>query len=589
MKAFAGSAPMNRIQEKQIVDDKEKAVGQETLRTENTKVNEPRQAANVDSLNVKENTTLPKVWYVSVNYLQNSEDTAVFEELESKDDYKGMLQKARNYDFSADNNWKLRNTFKDCPKHYLSDETVDDNIMTEDEDYAIVKHASASLFFPKEISYSIFRKVTEDELLAQCHHQGYGDYPIVDYRAQVIDQNHYEVVHLSHDVIDFINSKVHEKYLAEQQNTEQQADSLKPVDDQLKEDGLDDSKSLLPSDEDKKQFDSSKEEFVAVKPSAANNEQTYYAEVAAYMNSEDVQMFDEIKANESSLLTLARQCDPGDAIDQEYTHKSPYQSKGDKLLAEDDNYAVVFNDQSGSNSYIVLRKISESDVRLNIDRFGLSPDASDDVLDVAKRYDAERNTLKAESGKAVQQQQAKENAVAQQKKGSKEEDSKILFDGTREEAWSIVDAIQPYIDDPDITVLLDEWLKATDGYGTPFNTDKEWYKKYAKGKTDHQLVNLYHNAKDFLELVSKEDDKKAVDPIMRVYDQMKAEHPNTILLFKSKDGKSCNSYSDDASKVSEILQLPLFISYDVKDKDGKFVDNCIFPSHDLGTYLPMLY
>lgn len=345
---------------------------------------------------------------------------------------------------------------------------------------------------------------------------------------------------------------------------QQQVDSLKPVDGQSREVGHDEPESLSPSDEDKKLLDSSKEEIAVVKPSAANNEQTYYAEVAAYMNSEDVQMFDEVKTNEESLLSYASQCDPGEAIDQEYTHKSPYQSKGDNLLAEDDNYAVIFNDESGSNSYTVLRKVSESDVRLNIDRFGLSPDASDDVLDVAKRY------------------------VAQQKKESKEEDSKILFDGTREEAWSIVDAIQPYIDDPDITVLLDEWLKATDGYGTPFNTDKEWYKKYAKGKTDHQLVNLYHNAKDFLELVPKEDDKKAVDPIMRVYDQMKAEHPNTILLFKSKDGKSCNSYSDDASKVSEILQLPLFISYDVKDKDGKFVDNCIFPSHDLGAYLPML-
>lgn len=198
------------------------------------------------------------------------------------------------------------------------------------------------------------------------------------------------------------------------------------------------------------------------------------------------------------------------------------------------------------------------------------------------------NLWKAFVGSAPMNRIHEKHIVAEQKKESKEENSKILFDGTREEAWSIVDAIQPYIDDPDITVLLDEWLKATDGYGTPFNTDKEWYKKYAKGKTDHQLVNLYHNAKDFLELVPKEDDKKAVDPIMRVYDQMKAEHPNTILLFKSKSGKFYNSYMEDASTVSEILRLPLQKSDEVKDKDGKFVDNCTFPSHALDTYLPML-
>lgn len=397
---------------------------------------------------VKDSQEQVKDWYVLVNFLKNSEDIAVFEELESNDDYKGMLRKARIYDLSADNDWNLRNTFKGRPKHYFfSDETVDDNIMTEDEDYSIVKKVRESSFFPKEISYSVFRKVTEEELLAECHHQDYGDYPIVDYRAQVKAEDYYEEVNLSHDVIDLINSKLDEKRKLEDNKAEQQSD---------------------------------------------------------------------------------------------------------------------------------------------IDRFGLSQNANDDVLEVAKRYDAEKATQKVESEKPVQQQQAKENAVAQQKKESKEEDSKILFDGTREEAWSIVDAIQPYIDDPDITVLLDEWLKATDGYGTPFNTDKEWYKKYAKGKTDHQLVNLYHNAKDFLELVPKEDDKKAVDPIMSVYGQMKEEHPNTILLFKSKSGKFYNSYMEDASTVSEILRLPLQKSDEVKDKDGKFVDNCTFPSHALDTYLPML-
>ena len=641
-------------------------------------------------------------WYVSVNYLQNSEDTAVFEELESKDDYKGMLQEARNYDFSAENDWDLQSTFKVSPKHYTGDDFLD-----EDDDYAIVKNDSVGG------TYTIFRRATESEVRDEAIRQGYGEEKIGDYGSD-----------LSDDVRTLVNQMVDEKLSAEQHNAEQQSDSLKTIEEGLKEGGHDESGSLSPSDEDKKQLDSSKEEIAVVKPSAANNQQTYYAEVAAFMNSEDVQMFDEVKSNEESLLSYASQCDPGDAIDQEYTYKSPYQSKGDELLAEDGNYAVVFNDELGNNSYTVLRKVSESDVRLNIDRYGLSQEASDDVIEVAKKYEAEKVAHKVEAGKKPElgegsmmkafyqikaehpnnlllfqsengdfinsykedarrvseilrlplqesdtvkdrngqfvdtclfpkhtlstylpklvragekailvdnpiinrdeskdkqktphedsdmrsdvtdtakqivasdnvpmeqaEKEAKENAVAQQKKESKEEDSKILFDGTREEAWSIVDAIQPYIDDPDITVLLDEWLKATDGYGTPFNTDKEWYKKYAKGKTDHQLVNLYHNAKDFLELVPKEDDKKAVDPIMSVYGQMKEEHPNTILLFKSKSGKFYNSYMEDASTVSEILRLPLQKSDEVKDKDGKFVDNCTFPSHALDTYLPML-
>lgn len=206
--------------------------------------------------------------------------------------------------------------------------------------------------------------------------------------------------------------------------------------------------------------------------------------------------------------------------------------------------------------------------------------------DVVHDTSEEVGTTKSSDSESVDHQQKNDNKQVNDQR----------FNGTREEAWSIVDAIQPYIDDPDITVLLDEWLKATDGYGTPFNTDKEWYKKYAKGKTDHQLVNLYYNAKNFLEQVPKEavksaeesKNKQAENPIMRVYDQMKEEHPNTILLFKSKSGKFYNSYMEDASKVSEILHLPLQKSDEVKDKDGKFVDNCTFPSYDLDIYLPML-
>lgn len=237
------------------------------------------------------------------------------------------------------------------------------------------------------------------------------------------------------------------------------------------------------SESDNKQVAASNEEKAVVKPSVDNSEQSYYVEVASYMNSEDVQMFDEIKANESSLLTLARQCDPGDAIDQEYTYKTPYQGKDDKVIAEDDNYAVVFNDEFGSNSYDVMRKVSESDIRLNIDRYGLSQAASDDVIEVAKKYEAEKIAQKVEAG---EKQELVEN------------------------------------------------------------------------------------------------------PIMKTFYQIKAEHPNNLLLFQSENGDFINSYEEDARKVSEILRLPLQESDTVKDRNGQFVDTCVFPKHALSTYLPKL-
>ena len=130
-----------------------------------------------------------KDWYVSVNYLQSSEDTAVFEEFEAKDDYKGMLQEARNYDFSAENDWDLQATFKGSPKHYSGDD-----IMDEDEDYAVVKNDSVGG------SYTIFRRATESEVRDEAIRQGFGEEKIGDYDNR-----------LSDDMKELVNQMVDEK------------------------------------------------------------------------------------------------------------------------------------------------------------------------------------------------------------------------------------------------------------------------------------------------------------------------------------------------------------------------------------------
>ena len=142
-----------------------------------------------------------KDWYVSVNYLQSSEDTAVFEEFESKDDYKGMLRAARDYDFSSENDWDLQDTFKDSPKHYSGDD-----IMDEDEDYAIVKNDSVGG------TYTIFRRATESEVREEAARQGYGEDKIGDYGSD-----------LSDDVKSLVNQMVDEK-----QKVVSQSENVKP-------------------------------------------------------------------------------------------------------------------------------------------------------------------------------------------------------------------------------------------------------------------------------------------------------------------------------------------------------------------------
>ena len=101
------------------------------------------------------------IWYVGVNFLQFSDDTEVFSELENKGCYDIMLLEASHYDFSYDNDWDLQETFKASPTHYSGD-----TLIAEDDEHVIVRNDAIGG------DYSIFRKVTEEELLEEIERQG---------------------------------------------------------------------------------------------------------------------------------------------------------------------------------------------------------------------------------------------------------------------------------------------------------------------------------------------------------------------------------------------------------------------------------
>lgn len=67
---------------------------------------------------------------------------------------------------------------------------------------------------------------------------------------------------------------------------------------------------------------------------------------------------------------------------QSQTYKNATKFPGDDILAEDDNYAVVYNSSLGG-TYDLMRKVTKQDIIDNIDRYGLESDASDDVKKVA--------------------------------------------------------------------------------------------------------------------------------------------------------------------------------------------------------------
>lgn len=119
-------------------------------------------------------------------------------------------------------------------------------------------------------------------------------------------------------------------------------------------------------------------------------EKMFYSSVAYLQSTDDTSRLDEFrnKGDYEGLLRLAQKYYDGNGINEQYTFTSPLQNKGDDLLVEDKDFAVVYNNSVGS-SYEVMLKYSEQEIRDHINRYGIRL-ASDDIKGVAKDMVAEQ-------------------------------------------------------------------------------------------------------------------------------------------------------------------------------------------------------
>ena len=90
----------------------------------------------------------------------------------------------------------------------------------------------------------------------------------------------------------------------------------------------------------------------------------------------------------NKLLTTVASYDRGEAINLNSTFKSPLQNKGDELLRENKNYAVVYNSVVGG-TYEVFRKVQAQEVKMNIERYGLSENSTNDVKQLYKANESQ--------------------------------------------------------------------------------------------------------------------------------------------------------------------------------------------------------
>ena len=121
-----------------------------------------------------------------------------------------------------------------------------------------------------------------------------------------------------------------------------------------------------------------------VEPTQEKMDEIYYFSHTYLQSTDSREELDNLveKQDYDSLLYLTREYDQGDALLQSQTYKNAKKFPGDDILAEDDNYAVVYNN-SLDGTYDLMRKVTKQDIIDNIERYGLESDASDDVKKVA--------------------------------------------------------------------------------------------------------------------------------------------------------------------------------------------------------------
>lgn len=123
---------------------------------------------------------------------------------------------------------------------------------------------------------------------------------------------------------------------------------------------------------------------------ATAKEKTFYSSVAYLQFSDDTRPLDELreKGDYEGLLTLAKEYYDGNGINEQHTYLSSTNNKGDSLIAEDENFAVVYNGSVGG-TYEVMLKFTEQEIRDHIRRYGVDI-AGETIKGVAREMAAEQ-------------------------------------------------------------------------------------------------------------------------------------------------------------------------------------------------------
>lgn len=518
-----------------------------------------------------------EVYYYSYAYLQSTDDTQEFNDLQKKGDYKQILQQAQMYD--QGDAMELSNTFKNAKKY------SGDDILNEDDNYAVVYNGSVGG------TYDLMRKVTKEEVLDNIDRYGLEQDASEDVKKVAYESVAKQFSEIKAQIPAFTmpnNDVLYFQYNQEKNQVEVghvtniglikehtfDYDVNQTLDANLEtiNESLQENEEYQAIEEDEEEAESLDEDNQVDEPREDSNIETDVAGMAKQFVAEGMSM-EEAEQKAKSIAEEQQHQEYHDEEKQKDAEQKQQQKKQEEQTKKEEEKKTV---NHTALLFAALGLASEKNgVWMN--RAQRQPAEFIHSHTPVTAYNSIMMTLNTDANKYKTNVYTFYKTAAENNMPVKRNEESLRFNWVN---WDY----QNMMNHDDIITQKK--------YDSLSDEEKSFYAKHASRVVEHiyNVDQTIMNAKDheaYGNLVktkgapSVKAEEKTIS-VLQQYNDYQKKYPDMVVLNKA--GDFYEIYGEKASNVAKILNLEV----EKKKMDGKKVDLVSFPSRYLDTYLPKI-
>lgn len=518
-----------------------------------------------------------EVYYYSYTYLQSTDDTQEFDDLQKKGDYKQILQQAQMYD--QGDALEQSNTFKNAKKY------SGDDILNEDDNYAVVYNGSVGG------TYDLMRKVTKEEVLDNIDRYGLEQDASEDVKKVAYESVAKQFSEIKAQIPAFTmpnNDVLYFQYNQEKNQVEVghvtniglmkehtfDYDVNQTLDANLEaiNESLQENEEYQAIEEDEEEAESLDEDNQVDEPREDSNIETDVAGMAKQFVAEGMSM-EEAEQKAKSIAEEQQHQEYHDEEKQKDAEQKQQQKKQEEQAKKEEEKKPVSH---AALLFAALGLASEKNgVWMN--RAQRQPAEFIHSHTPVTAYNSIMMTLNTDANKYKTNVYTFYKTAAENNMPVKRNEESLRFNWVN---WDY----QNMMNHDDIITQKK--------YDSLSDEEKSFYAKHASRVVEHiyNVDQTIMNAKDheaYGNLVKTKGapfvkaEEKTIS-VLQQYNDYQKKYPDMVVLNKA--GDFYEIYGEKASNVAKILNLEV----EKKKMDGKKVDLVSFPSRYLDTYLPKI-